>query len=84
MLPAAPPLSLNVQARRSGHHLTMTVRAELSSLTSSLTEITRRVVDLAESARGDGEADMANELFGVERSLREALRRITRAGAPSK
>ena len=57
----------------------MTVRAELSSITSTLTEVTQRLVALAESARDDGDADMANSLFGVERSLREALRRIVRA-----
>ena len=66
---------------RKRHHLSMTVRAELSSLTSTLTELTRRVVDLAESARDDGDAETANDLFGVERALREAIRRIGRIGS---
>jgi hypothetical protein len=59
----------------------MTVRSELSSLTSTLTELTRRVVGLAETARDDGDAELANDLFGVERPLREALRRLTRCGS---
>ncbi len=58
----------------------MTVRAELSSITSTLTELTRRVVGLAEQAHDAGDADLENDLYGVERSLREGLRRLTRAG----
>jgi len=61
-----------------GHHREMTQRAELSSLTSSLDELTRRVTAMAESARGSGHEDLANELFGVERALHGALRRLGR------
>lgn len=57
----------------------MATRAELSSLTASLDELTRRVTALADAARPDDE-DLATELFGVERALNGALRRLRRAG----
>jgi hypothetical protein len=57
----------------------MAARAELSSLASSLAELTKRVSALAEQARDGGEEDLAAELFGVERSLNGALRRLDRA-----
>ena len=57
----------------------MAARAELSSLASTLTEVTRRVTGLAEQARAEGDDDVAHELFTVERSLRGALRRLERA-----
>ena len=59
-------------------------RAELSSLSSTLAELTRRVSALAERAGragAEGDADLAAELFSVERSLRGALRRLERASA---
>lgn len=66
-----------------------TVRAELSSISTTLGDLTRRVSALAEQARragtggdGDGGAaggDLAAELFTVERSLKGALRRLERA-----
>jgi hypothetical protein len=61
--------------------LVATTRAELSSITSTLTELARRVTALAERSRdGDGaDADLAAELFAVERDLRGALRRLERA-----
>lgn len=62
----------------------MPVRAELSSIASTLTELTRRVTALAEEARDGGEPDLAAELFSVERSLTGALRRLDRAGASSR
>lgn len=63
------------------------VRAELSSISSTLDDLTRRVSALAERARDPDEAgeggstgaDLATELFAVERSLRGALRRLERA-----
>jgi hypothetical protein len=58
-----------------------TARAELSSITSTLTELTRRVTELAERARDGGEADLATELFAVERGLRGALRRLGRTSS---
>ena len=60
------------------HDRPMTSRAELSSLTASLDELTRRVTDLAESARRGDEPDVAADLFAVERSLTGALRRLSR------
>ena len=52
--------------------------SELSSLTSSLEELTRRLTALAESAQREGDEESASELFGVERSLNGALRRLRR------
>ena len=56
-----------------------TTLAELSSITSTLTELTRRVAALAERARADAGADLATQLFAIERDLRAALRRLERA-----
>ena len=52
--------------------------AELSSLATALDELTRRVTALAEQARAREEDDLAAELFGVERALTGALRRLGR------
>jgi hypothetical protein len=64
-----------------GHHRRVTSRAELSSLTSTLDELTRRVTSLADQARAVEEEDLAAELFGVERALTGALRRLRRLDA---
>lgn len=61
----------------SRHDRAMTSRAELSSLTASLDELTRRVTALAEGARGTHQDDLAADLFAVERSLTGALRRLS-------
>jgi hypothetical protein len=61
-----------------GHHLAMTTRAELSSIASSLDELNRRLTVFAEAARASEQDDVAGELFGVERSLNAALRRLRR------
>ena len=58
-----------------------TTRAELSSIASSLTDLTKRVTNLAERSRDGGEPDLATELFTVERDLRGALRRLDRASS---
>jgi hypothetical protein len=65
------------------------LRAELSSISSTLAELTRRVTELAEQVRGPDAAgngngngvpaDLVAELFAVERSLKGALRRLERA-----
>jgi len=52
--------------------------SELSSLTSSLEELTRRLTAMAEAAQRDEDEESASELFGVERSLNGALRRLRR------
>lgn len=56
----------------------MTTRAELSSLTASLDELTRRVTAMAEAARAGQDDELASDLFAVERSLTGALRRLGR------
>lgn len=48
-------------------------------MASTLSELTRRVSALAEQARDDNDADVATELFTVERALSGALRRLERA-----
>ena len=53
-------------------------RAELSSLSTALAEITRRVAGIAESAAGEKDDEVSNELFAVERALRGAGRRLER------
>jgi hypothetical protein len=60
------------------------VRAELSSITSTLAELMHRVTALAEQARDSQDADLAAELFNVERGLHGALRRLERATSGDK
>ncbi len=56
--------------------------AELSSLSSTLDELTTRLVGLAESLAGDATTqDASHALFEVERSLRVARRAMDRAAA---
>lgn len=52
--------------------------AELSSLTSALSELTRRLASLAEAAAGGRDEELSAELFAVERALRGAQRRLER------
>jgi hypothetical protein len=52
--------------------------AELSSIASSLEQITRRVGEMAEQANDDGEETVSGELFSVERALQGASRRLER------
>jgi len=63
-----------------GHHRGMTSAAEISSLSSTLSELHDRVTALAESALATGDEDMAHELIAVERALGGALRRLRRFG----
>jgi len=56
----------------------MSSTAEISSLSSTLTEVHQRVTAMAESALARGDEDMAQELIAVERSLGGALRRLRR------
>jgi hypothetical protein len=55
--------------------------AELSSLTTALDELTSRVAAIAESLAGTEDDLLASDLFEVERSLREAIRRLAHARA---
>ena len=50
--------------------------AHLSSLSSSLSELTNRVTVLAEGFQGSARADVAADLFDVERNLKAANRRL--------
>ena len=52
--------------------------AELSSLTSTLEDVARRITAVADDAARSGDEEVASELFGVERSLTGALRRLRR------
>lgn len=56
----------------------MTARTELSSLASSLDELSRRITALADRAQREEDDELATALFGVERSLQGALRRLQR------
>ncbi|MGO9198866.1 MAG: hypothetical protein ACLQK4_17285 [Acidimicrobiales bacterium] len=51
---------------------------ELSSISSTLDQLARRVTAMAEAARRTKEEDVANELFAVERALTGAHRRVER------
>jgi hypothetical protein len=59
----------------------MATRSEIGSLATTLDELTRRVSSLAESADADDE-ETAVELFGVERALSGALRRLRKLAEP--
>ena len=55
--------------------------AELSSIATSLDDLCSRVSRMAEDRTADAEPDeVASGLFEVERSLREARRRLDRIG----
>jgi hypothetical protein len=54
------------------------VSAELSSITTALEELTRRITGLAERQTGPEDEGLAQGLFDVERTLRVALRRLER------
>ncbi len=59
--------------------------AELSSLSSTLDELTVRLVALADSLVGDQDTESASlALYEAERSLRAARRSIDRAGLRTK
>ena len=57
-------------------------RAELSSLATALSELTRRVGSLAEQAETAHDEELSGELFSVERALRGAGRRLERLTDP--
>jgi hypothetical protein len=54
--------------------------AELSSITTALDELRRRITTLAERNAGRDDETVAQGLFDVERTLGEALRRLGRIG----
>jgi len=53
--------------------------AELSSITTVLSDLQTRVVEVADRWRAIERDDVAGDLYDVERSLRNAQRRIRRA-----
>lgn len=55
-----------------------TDRAGLSALATSLDELTTRITAAADGLRGTPRADVADELYEVERSLLTASRKLNR------
>ena len=60
----------------------MTSRSELTSLSTSLEELARRLSGYAEEAAASKRDDLATELFEIERALLGASRRLTRLIGP--
>jgi hypothetical protein len=56
----------------------MTAGPQLSSVATSLNELTERLTAIAESMVGTERDDLALALFDVERTLRSAGRRLDR------
>ena len=54
-------------------------QAELSSITTALDELTRRVTRIADRSAGTDLDWLATDLYEGERSLREARRRLDRS-----
>jgi hypothetical protein len=52
--------------------------AQLSSIGSVLDDLTVRIVDVAKRYDGTSRADLASDLYDVERSLKTAARRLTK------
>ena len=57
----------------------MSAGAQLSSVSTALTEMTKRVTDIADSLAGTDRDDVAAVLYEVERSLANATRRLQKA-----
>jgi hypothetical protein len=51
---------------------------ELSSITSTLDDVAKRIVKLAESNEQAGRSDVAIDLYEVERALNSSIRRLTK------
>ena len=56
--------------------------AELSSLSTALSELTRRLAVMADQAASEHDDESAAELFAVERALNGAGRRLSRLTDP--
>lgn len=76
------PASPRAVCPQMDHDRTVVTVAELSSLTSSLEDLARRVTAAAEQESSAGHDRLATELFGAERALAEAIRRMRRAQTP--
>ncbi len=57
----------------------MSTRSELSTITSSLGEISRRITALVESDGSQMDNDVYSELVAAERTVGTLLRRLNRA-----
>ena len=57
----------------------MVSKAELSSLETAIRELTERITAVADELMGTPGEDVAIDLYDVERSLRTAQRRISKA-----
>ncbi len=83
MLPAArdaaPMLSPADLARDAARVSSPSDLAALSSITTQVDELGRRVTELAEAYGGSPDSAIAAELFAAERSLRAAVRSLDRA-----
>lgn len=51
---------------------------QLSTIASSLDELTRRITELADSRASRPDDAVANELYEIERALQHASRRLQR------
>jgi hypothetical protein len=54
------------------------ISPQLSTIASSLDDLTRRITELADSRAGEPDDDLASELYEVERALQHATRRLQR------
>ncbi|MCL5445621.1 MAG: hypothetical protein ACYDEP_05105 [Acidimicrobiales bacterium] len=54
------------------------ITTELTSLATSLSDLSNRLTKLAEDAQASGHEELANSLFGAEKSLVGAIRRLSR------
>ena len=54
----------------------MSLSPQLSSVSTALTDLTKRVAVMAESLSGSERDDVAGALFEVERSMKTAGRRL--------
>ena len=59
----------------------MVSKAELSSLETAIRELTERITAAADELMGTPGEDVAIALYDVERSLRTAQRRISKAAS---
>ena len=57
----------------------MSLRADLTSLSSTLDQMLDRVDSAAGEVRGTDRDDLLGDLYEIERHLRSANRRLTRA-----
>jgi hypothetical protein len=84
MLPAALPKPPELRERATGRATLASVSASsdqamLSSVTTQVDELARRVTDLADQYGTTPDSAIAAELYSVERQLKAAIRSLDRA-----